>query len=136
MWAILETVKSILTKLETGKLQFSTEYTKKVAEHSWLAEEIGADSFILKTVQCKDFDYASAMVDATAAVQISFRVTSPDGSSYAWDPIGNMNSASQKASCQANITGMPYVTVVVTNAGEASVTASLYLYLGLRGISE
>jgi hypothetical protein len=59
-------------------------------------------------------------------------VALPNGSDYAWDPLGTMNSASMRASCQASVSGIEMVKVVAANNTEETVTANIYVYLGKR----
>jgi hypothetical protein len=100
---------------------------------SWLNETIAPQSFFARSIPCADFDVATAFIAASGSSQVSFRVTDPEGSDYAWDPLGTMNGASLRASAQAEVTGLPYVKLVVTNGGEQAITVNVFAYLGKRG---
>lgn len=106
---------------------------KNQKTYQWLNEEITAGSFFSGDIPASGFDLATAMVVATGNVQISFRVALPNGFDYAWDPLGTMNGASMKTSCQAEVRGIESIKVIVSNNTEESVTAGIYVYLGKRG---
>lgn len=105
---------------------------KNQKTYEWLNQEIAPGSFFSASIPAAGFDLATAFIAATGSAQISFRVALPDGTDYAWDPIGTMNGASQRASCQANISGIEMIKVVATNNTETTITASIYVYLGKR----
>lgn len=105
---------------------------KNQKTYEWLNEEIAPGSFFSANIPTTGFELATAFVAGTGNIQISFRVALPEGSDYAWDPLGTMNSASMRASCQAKVCGIETVKVVATNTTEEMVTANIYVYLGKR----
>lgn len=105
---------------------------KNQKTYEWLNQEIATGSFFSASIPAAGFDLATAFIAATGSAQISFRVALPDGTDYAWDPLGNMNGASQRASCQANVSGVEMIKVIATNNTEAVITANIYVYLGKR----
>lgn len=106
---------------------------KNQKTYEWLNQVITSGSFFSANIQAAGFDLATALVVATGSTQISLRVTAPDGEEYAWDPLGTMNTASQRASCQANVSGIEMLKVVASNNSGELVTANIYVYLGRRG---
>ena len=105
---------------------------KNQKTYEWLNKEIAPGSFFSQSIPSGGFDLATAFIAGTGNAQISFRVALPNGSDYAWDPLGTMNSASMRASCQASVSGIEMVKVVVANNTEETVTANIYVYLGKR----
>lgn len=105
---------------------------KNQKTYEWLNQEIPPGSFFSASIPAAGFDLATAFAAATGNTQISFRMALPNGSDYAWDPLGNMNSASMRATCQANVSGIEMIKVVVSNVTEETVTANIYVYLGKR----
>ena len=105
---------------------------KNQKTYEWLNQEIAPGSFFSSSIPAAGFDLATAFVAGTGNTQISFRVALPNGSDYAWDPLGSMNAASMKSSCQANISGIEIVKLVAANNTEETVTADIYVYLGKR----
>lgn len=105
---------------------------KNQKTYEWLNQEIAPGSFFSQSIPSAGFDLATAFVAGTGNTQISFRVALPNGSDYAWDPLGIMNSASMRASCQASVSGIEMVKVVAANNTEETVTANIYVYLGKR----
>ncbi len=88
---------------------------KNQKTYEWLNQEIAPGSFFSANIQAAGFDLATAFVEGTGNTQISFRVALPNGSDYAWDPLGTMNSASMKASCQASVSGIELIKVIASN---------------------
>jgi hypothetical protein len=105
---------------------------KNQKTYEWLNQEIPPGSFFSASIPTGGFDLATAFVAGTGNIQISFRVASPDGSAYAWDPLGTMNSASMRASCQAIVSGIETVKVIAANNTGEAVNANIYVYLGKR----
>jgi hypothetical protein len=105
---------------------------QKTMTLQWTNETIASQSFFAQSIPCADFDVATAFVAGTGNIQISFRVASPDGSAYAWDPLGTMNSASMRASCQAIVSGIETIKVIAANNTGEAVNANIYVYLGKR----
>lgn len=105
---------------------------KNQKTYEWLNQEIAAGSFFSASIVAAGFDVATAFIAGTGNTQISFRVAMPNGSDYAWDPLGTMNSASMKASCQASVSGIENVKVVAANNTVGTVTANIYVYLGKK----
>jgi hypothetical protein len=105
---------------------------KNQKTYEWLNQEIPPGSFFSANIPVAGFDLATAFVAGTGNIQVSFRVGAPDGSDYAWDPLGTMNNASMRASCQANVSGIEMIKVVAVNNTEETVTADIYVYLGKR----
>jgi hypothetical protein len=108
------------------------EKTRKKAMYKWLEQSIAAGSFFGHSIPVEEFDLITAFASSNGSVQVSFRVTDDTGTDYAWDPLGVMNGASQRASSQAQISGMSFVKIIVTNSGVDAVTASIYAYLGRK----
>ena len=106
---------------------------KNQKTYEWLSQEIAPGSFFSSSIPAAGFDLATGFVAGTGNAQISFRVALPNGSDYAWDPLGTMNAASMRSSCQANISGIETVKVVAANNTEETVTANIYVYLGKKG---
>lgn len=129
---------------ETGAIFFETDTKRKYIfdgeqwilknqrTYEWTNLEIAQGSFFSADILVSGFDLATGFAAATSNVQISFRAASPSGSEYAWDPLGTMNSASMRASCQANVTGVENIKVVVVNTSQEAVFANVYVYLGKR----
>jgi hypothetical protein len=129
---------------ESGATLFETDSKKKYIStgdgwalknqktYEWLNQEIAPGSFFSANILAAGFDLATAFVAGTGSVQISFRVATPNGSDYAWDPLGTVNAASMKSSCQANISGIDMVKIVASNDTVATVTANIYVYLGKK----
>ena len=106
---------------------------QKTITLQWTNENISPQSYFAQSIPCAAFDMATAFISASGNAQVSFRVADPEGNDYAWDPLGIMNGASLRASAQAQITGLPYVKLVVTNNGEQAITVDTFVYLGKRG---
>ena len=102
----------------------------KKKTYEWLNQVIEGGSSFNQRIHTADFDLATAFLSSTGNVQLSFRVASPSGDDYAWDPLGTINAPSMRVSCQAQIRGIPTITVVATNNGTEPVTADIYVYLG------
>ncbi len=105
---------------------------KNQKTYEWLNQEIAPGSFFSASIPAAGFDIATAFVAGTGNIQISFRAALPNGSDYAWDPLGSMNAASMRSSCQASVSGIEMVKVVAANNTEETVTANIYVYLGKR----
>lgn len=105
---------------------------KNQMTYEWLNQEIAPGSFFSANISVAGFDLATAFVAGTGNTQISFRVATPSGSDYAWDPLGTMNGASMRSSCQANVNGIEMVKIVAANNSEETVTVDIYVYLGKR----
>ena len=133
------------TSAEVGAILFETDTKrefifsgeawelKNQKTYEWLNQEIAPESFFSSSIPAAGFDLATGFVAGTGNAQISFRVALPNGSDYAWDPLGTMNAASMRSSCQANISGIETVKVVAANNTEETVTANIYVYLGKKG---
>ncbi len=106
---------------------------KNQKTYEWLSQEIAPGSFFSQSIPAAGFDLATGFVAGTGNAQISFRVALPNGSDYAWDPLGNMNAASMRSSCQANISGIEMVKIVAANNTEETIIANIYVYLGKKG---
>ena len=131
-------------KAEAGAVFFETDTKKEFIfsgeswelknqkTYAWLNQEIPPGSFFSASIPAAGFDLATAFASGTGNIQISFRVALPDGSDYAWDPLGTINSASMRTSCQADISGIETIKAVVVNNTEETVTADIYVYLGKR----
>lgn len=127
---------------QTGAILFETDTKRKYIfsgtewvlqkqrTYQWTNLEIAQGSFFSADISVSGFDLATGFAAATGNVQISFRAASPSGGDYAWDPLGAMNAASMRASCQAHVTGMEKIKVVVANSSQETVFASIYVYLG------
>lgn len=98
--------------------------------YEWLNVEITSKSFFNADVLAGGFKNATGFVASDGNTQISFRATDPQGNDYGWDILGNMNSASMRASCQADICGLDRVKLIVQNDTEETVTVNIYVYLG------
>lgn len=132
------------TNSEAGATLFETDTNKEFIfgdeewelknqkTYEWLNQEIAPGSFFSQSIPAAGFDLATGFVSGTGSIQISFRVALPNGSDYAWDPLGTMNAASMRASCQANVSGIETVKVVAANNTEEVITADIYVYLGKR----
>lgn len=105
---------------------------KNQKTYEWLNQEIAPGSFFSASIPSSGFDLATAFVAGTGNIQISFRVALPNGNDYAWDPLGTMNGASMRASCQANVSGIEMIKVIAANNTTETVTADICVYLGKR----
>lgn len=102
----------------------------KTKTYKWINETIPAGEYFNVTIPCLGFDLITAFVNASGNALASFRATNDDGSDYSWDPLGIMNSPSLKVSAQAEISGMPFVELVITNEAGVDINMDIFVYLG------
>lgn len=101
--------------------------------YEWLDIQIESGSFFSADIDVGMFDLATGLFIGDGNGQISFRVTDPSGTFYAWDPLGNMNSATLHSSCQASVTGLEKVKLIVQNSTDEVVKSNIYVFLGRSG---
>lgn len=128
-------VGAFLREYDTGReLIFNGDdwemLIKKSKTYEWENKTIPANDYISKNILVEEFDQITAFVCSSNSVQTSFRVVSPNGDDYAWDILGNMNSASIRNTAHAQITGLPMVKLLVTNSSAEPVSANIIAYLG------
>jgi len=102
----------------------------KSKTYKWTSETILAGEYFNVSIPCLGFDLATVFVSASGKVGVSFRATNDDGSDYSWDPLGVMNSSSKKVSAQADITGLHFVELVITNEAGVDINLDIFVYLG------
>ena len=127
---------------QTGAVLFETDTKRKYIfsgsewilqkqrTYQWTNVEIAQGSFFSADIPAAGFVIAPGFAAATGCVQSSFGAASPNGVDYAWDPLGTINTASMRTSCQAHVTGMEKIKVIVANSSQETVFASIYVYLG------